>query len=247
MSVEERAGKPAYARFTRRVQAVYVDVVVLLLIATGALIIAVAFGSDHVGRVLGFAVAITWALYEPLLVSLTGSTLGHRYCNMRVVDDRHGGNVSLPKAFARVVLKSFLGWYSFILMTTTSRHQALHDLLTKSTVQIRNQATAKPHHFAYAREPLPAGGPSRIRRVLVALVYIVVCLFVLGAIYFALVEFGLVSRRCIDHNDCSAAERWTDIILTLTWLAISAWLLGSGWRGKLWGARANQSSSPGQA
>ena len=52
---------------------------------------------------------------------------------MRVVDDR-GGNVSFIKALARMIIKSLLSWYSFLAMAMTSRHQAVHDLLPRSTV-----------------------------------------------------------------------------------------------------------------
>lgn len=227
----------AYARFTRRVQGVYIDLIILILIATTALMIAVAFKSDNVGRVLGFTVVITWLFYEPLLVSLTGSTLGHLYCNIRVVDDRSGGNVSFVKAVVRVIIKTFLGWYSFVSMAATSRHQALHDLLTKSTVQIRNPAKAKPHHFARERPPLPAGVPSGGRRIAITAIYLVACVALGGLAYVGMFNVGLISARCLNLNVCTGPERWLDIIATLILLATCALLLGLGWRGRLWGAR----------
>jgi uncharacterized RDD family membrane protein YckC len=240
VSIATGANAPAYARFTRRVQGVYIDLIILLVIATSGLITAVAFKSDYVSRVLGFTVAISWLLYEPLLVSLTGATLGHRYCNIRVVDERHGGNVSFVKAVARVIIKIFLGWYSFVSMAATSRHQALHDLLTGSTVQIRNLAKAKPHHFASARTPLPSGAPSRVRRITVIVGYLVVWISLGGLAYAGLFAAGALSDRCLYNDVCSVAERWIDIIITLILLAVSALLLGRGWRGKLWGARIRQ-------
>src|SRR5215475_7135712 len=95
----------AYVRFTRRVQAVLVDTIIFMIILAAALAVAVSFGSDNITRVVGFTVAATWLFYEPLLVSLTGGTIGHYLRNMRVVDDR-GGNVGFVKAIARVVIKS---------------------------------------------------------------------------------------------------------------------------------------------
>ena len=58
-------------------------------------------------------VVATWLFYEPLLLSLTRGTIGHYLCNVRVVDDRVG-NISLIKAFAHMIIKSLLGWYSFL-------------------------------------------------------------------------------------------------------------------------------------
>ena len=89
-------------------------------------------------------------LYEPVLVSFTGGTVGHHLTNLRVVDDR-GGNVSFLKACARMVVKDLLGWCSFVILMATSRNQAIHDLVTRSTVQIRDLAKALPrpiHHGA---------------------------------------------------------------------------------------------------
>jgi hypothetical protein len=98
---------------------------------------------------------------------LAGGTIGHYLCNMWVVDDR-GGNVSFIKAFGRMIIKSLLGWYSFLAMVMTSRHQAVHDLLTRSTVQMRDLTKSKPYHFrALAGSADTAGhaltGPARSR------------------------------------------------------------------------------------
>jgi uncharacterized RDD family membrane protein YckC len=152
----ESADSPAYARFTRRVQGMMIDYIVISLLVAGALIIAVAFGSDSIGRILGFAVAAICLLYEPVLVSLTGSTLGHLYCNIRVVDNR-GGNIGFAKAIIRTILKTVFGWLSFLTMAFTTRHQAIHDVLTGSTVQIRDPSKARPHHFRLARQGNQAG------------------------------------------------------------------------------------------
>src|SRR5215475_16014199 len=95
----------AYVRFTRRVQAVLVDTIIFMIILAAALAVAVSFASDNIARIVGFTVAATWLFYEPLLVSLTGGTIGHYL----YVDDR-GGNVNFLKAVARVLIKSLLGW-----------------------------------------------------------------------------------------------------------------------------------------
>ncbi len=135
---------PRYGRFLRRFQAAVIDVIVILLAIYGAVFIAVTLNSENLARTLGFSIAIGWLLYEPVLVALTGSTVGHYLCNLRVVDNRTGGNINFFKAVARTLLKAVLGWLSFITMATTRRHQAIHDLATGSTVQIRNLAQASP-------------------------------------------------------------------------------------------------------
>src|SRR5262245_55858916 len=95
----------AYARYTRRLKAFFLDWVLMIALMFGGLIIAVQFGSDNVARLLGFTVVAVFLLYEPLFVSISGSTIGHHVYNLRVVDDRTGGNVSFLKAVARVIIK----------------------------------------------------------------------------------------------------------------------------------------------
>jgi uncharacterized RDD family membrane protein YckC len=219
----------AYARFTRRVQGVLIDAIIFMVILAGALIVAVSFASDNIARILGFTVAATWLFYEPLLVSMTGGTIGHYLCNIRVVDDR-GGNVGFLKAIARVAIKSFLGWYSFVAMALTSRHQAVHDLLTKSTVQIGDLAKAQTRHFAGRRNEVTGPGmPPPLAELPSSSP---ICSSV------SRVPAGLVSRRCIDGYPCSAAEL---VVLSLLWLVWAGTSIGAfilGWRGQLWGARA---------
>ena len=214
-----------------------------MLIMTGALIVAVTFESDHIARILGFTVAATWLLYEPLLVSMTGGTVGHHVCNIRVVDDRTGGNVSFGKAIVRMVIKTILGWFSFISMAVASRHQALHDVLTKSTVQIRNLAKARPHDFSIRREALTLPGmPSRIRRIVVIIVYLLGWSILTLLVHAGLVPAGVVSRQCLYSDACSQVENFVLTGLALGWLGVCALLLGLGWRGRLWGARARRQS-----
>jgi len=80
------------------VQGVLVDAIIFMFIPAGALAVAAFFTLDDVARILGFTVTATWPFYEPLLVSMTGGTIGHYIyiCSMRVVDNR-GANVGMVK------------------------------------------------------------------------------------------------------------------------------------------------------
>jgi len=228
----------AYARFTRRLQAVLVDVIIFMLIFAGALILAVSLKSDNVARILGFTVVATWLLYEPILVSRTGGTVGHWLYNLRVVDDR-GGNLSFGKSVLRVVVKTVLGWYSFITMALTHRHQAVHDLLTKSTVQIRKLAKAQPHHFTARRAQLtPPGMPSVARRIIVIVAYLLACFVLFTAALPGLAAVGAVSMQCIDGRPCSGPELLILSALWLGWAGLSILAVVRAWQGRIWGARA---------
>ena len=71
--------------------------------------------------------------------------------NLRVADNRTQGNVSLHKALTRFVLKALLGVFSFLTMNFSRRHQALHDIVTNSSVRIRDAAKARPEHYTLGR------------------------------------------------------------------------------------------------
>jgi len=236
---------PQYARFVRRFRAFVIDFIVMVVVMFGALFIASIVEVDHVARVLGIVVVLTLLLYEPILVSATGSTIGHYMANLRVVDDRSHGNVSFLKAVARVLIKSVLGWYSFMTMAVTRRNQALHDKLTASTVQIRDRAKAQPWHYVTERTELGNPNlPSRTRRVAVILAYLLLTFVLLVGIEVVLLVTGVTSEACMDRGRCSEGERWTNIVVGVLWLIGCAWLIARGWRGRLFGARLRAANAP---
>ena len=171
-------------------------------------------------------------------MSLTGGTLGHYFCNLRVVDDRSGGNVSLLKAFARLVIKGLLSWYSFVILAATRRNQAVHDLLTRSTVQIRDPSKARPGQYVTERvEPAGGGMPSRPRRSIVTILYLALSVAAWFMMMGTLIVAGALSERCLDHDFCSAGERMINVASAVGALMLIAGVIALGWNGSLPGAR----------
>jgi uncharacterized RDD family membrane protein YckC len=239
---DTRMQQPAYARFSRRLRALFIDWAIGAGVLVAALSLAVSVESDGFSRKLGFGVVAALLLYEPLLVWLTGSSVGHYFTNLRVVDEGTQGNVSFFKALSRHLIKTILGWYSLITMATTRRHQALHDLLTHSTVQIRDTAKASSHHYVLERVELSDPGmPSRTKRTMVIIAYLVLLLLVMSASVFALLFSGAVTPACIDHKLCSSNENLLLTLVGLIWFASCLLVIVQGWRGRLLGCRAKQS------
>ena len=227
-----------YARFARRLRGMFVDWVLALVLIFGAVLIAASVGSEIVSRILAFVVVLLLILYEPLLVSRTGGTLGHWYTNLRVVDDRTGGNLSLRTAFIRAGIKAVLGAYSFVIMLATRRNQTLHDLLTHSTVQIRDAAKARRNDFITERTELSSPTmPSRGRRVAIIAIYLVLTLLAYIVTFAVFAGIGAMSDACIDNDVCSATEKMLELIPGIAFLFIAAAWIGLGWRGRLYGAR----------
>jgi uncharacterized RDD family membrane protein YckC len=224
---------PRYARFSRRLRAMLLDWILTLTVMFGAVLLATLTGNDGFSRALGISVVVALLLYEPVLVSFAGGTLGHYFTNLRVVDQRDGGNLSFPKACVRFVIKGVLGLYSFVVLAATRRNQAVHDLLTRSTVQIRDPEKALPgQYFTERSEPADANMPSGLRRVVVILTYLLV-MFIVSAI----VSVGALSASYIDSNFCSAGERIVSLLAAIALLALTALIVAQGWKGRLLGAR----------
>jgi uncharacterized RDD family membrane protein YckC len=228
-----------YARFSRRVRAIVVDWIITMAVIFGAVFVAVTVGNDNFSRTLGFLVVATLLLYEPVLVSATGGTLGHYFTNLRVVDERGGANVGFLKACARVIIKGLLGWYSFVVLAATRRNQAIHDLLTRSTVQIRDPARAHPGQYIIERAELAASGmPSRLRRAAIICVYLLLLLIAVAIALHGIVAAGVLSQRCLNSDFCSAGERITILGTAITFLVMTAGVIALGWKGRLFGARS---------
>jgi hypothetical protein len=133
----------------------------------------------------------------------------------------------------RFAIKTALGLPSFITMALTRRHQAVHDRLTHTTVQVRDLTRASSVDVAWERpESEMWGRPPAIRRVLVIIAYlagsVVLLAFVAGAV---------LSAPCAYEKRCSGGEEFVNAILGIGWMALAASLIIAGWRGRLYGAR----------
>jgi uncharacterized RDD family membrane protein YckC len=228
-----------YARFSRRLQAMFIDWAITLVVIFGALTIASSRRHDDLSFFLGVAVVVILVLYEPVLVSRTGGTIGHHLTNLRVVDDATGGNVSFLKAAARVVVKGVLGLYSCLSMAFTRRNQAVHDFVTRSTVQIRDLAKASPGQYITERTRVARPDmPSVARRIVVTLAYLLVTAVVYLGLEQWAVQSDAISMHCLDTDVCTTTEN------VLTWVLGGGTLITLvacvvlGWLAKLPGARS---------
>ena len=214
---------PLYARFYRRFRGIVLDWIIVTAVTFGAIFAAITIGNDNFSRLLGFLVVAALLLYEPVLVSFAGGTFGHYFSNLRVVDERSGGNVSFLKACARVIIKGVLGWYSFVVLAATRRNQAIHDLATRSTVQIRDPARAHPGQYITERAEVAAFGmPSRLRRAAIICAYLLLLVIAFGVAVNGIVVARVLSDRCLNNDYCSRGERITVLVAGVTLLVTAA-------------------------
>jgi uncharacterized RDD family membrane protein YckC len=227
-----------YSTFARRMRAMVIDFFVVMSAGIVGMLLLDLVEADLAARayvILLFGLAF---LYDPVLVSTTGATLGHRAVNIRVVDRDADRRIGFVRAVVRFALKVILGFLSFFFLAITRRHQALHDLVMRSVVVVNDPARAEPGEYVLAKAPLLTM-VSRTRRVLMILVY--------TAAWFVLtvpVASLIISDDCMVNDRCT---RFDDSVATglglLLMLGLGSFLV-LGWQARLPGARARTQAVP---
>ncbi len=122
-----------------RIQALFIDLIVTFLFAFIMTKIFESMGevSDHT-RLWTFV--CVFILYDPILTSLIGGTLGHRALNLRVRRSSNTTkNILFPVAIFRYLIKATLGVFSLLAVSMNSNGRAIHDLLSGSIVILKEK------------------------------------------------------------------------------------------------------------
>jgi uncharacterized RDD family membrane protein YckC len=222
-----------YPRFLRRVRALLIDwAITVFVLTTWWLSIPLIDGHSVVTK---FAYPIiAWFVLDPMFVWRLGGTPGQYFMKLRIQDKESGKHIGLPRAIIRSLLKILTGTWSFVLVFMTKRHQALHDVLTSTTVILRNPELLPSREQIHERA-LDVGTynyPTALRRVLVMFSYIVLATVVLAV----LLDLTL-PETCILYEQCKTTETLVlNGLSGIWWFGIIAILI-SGWRSRLYGAR----------
>ena len=72
-------------------------------------------------------------IYEPLCTSKL-CTIGQLLTDIRVRSNDIKQNISLPKAYVRIIFKVLLGFISFFSILFSDRKRAIHDIVVGSVV-----------------------------------------------------------------------------------------------------------------
>ena len=230
MSVETQSIR--YPRFSRRVAAVVVDSMIYMV-----LFIALAVALGRVDMHGGIKVAVMVAVYiilEPVLVSITGGTLGQHWRGLRVQHAETGGFLSLPRAVLRFIVKSILGLYSLLLILLTKRHQAVHDMVSGSVVVLRDPDTFEQADALEERDTHEHGYdyPSVLARLACIIAYQLAWLVIV-----AIMLYAVLTESCLFYENCSQVDNTANLVVSLIWFAVFGAIIVFGWRGRLWGAR----------
>jgi uncharacterized RDD family membrane protein YckC len=229
----------AYPRLIKRVRAVLIDWIVLTVAAFGTLILGGMLGVSHVYGKVMLVLGVIFVL-EPGLVAFTGGTIGHHLQRIRITRADGKGNINIFFAFFRFIVKTLLGWLSFIFVLTTTRHQAVHDLVAGSVV-IYKDTKGLPVFEIQAERKLDKATyiyPPAWRRVIVIALYALLLTFALS-----IVVAGFSTQDCVYVNRCTTTDKFAESAFGLFWLFGFGWLIVHGWNGELYGCRRRKRDS----
>jgi len=118
----------------RRIQAIFIDIGILILVFFIATYLTILIGEIPSWAKIAILIFMIY-LYDPLLVSVFGGTIGHQMMNMKVKKyNNPNKNIWIGAAVLRYFIKGLLGWLSFITITFNKRKRSLHDMASGSIV-----------------------------------------------------------------------------------------------------------------
>ncbi|OEK08358.1 hypothetical protein A8C32_02595 [Flavivirga aquatica] len=123
-----------YAPISTRIKALVIDTIVLIILMYSASEIfnLIENTPDYIRIIIFFALFL---LYEPILISLYGATVGHFFNDIVVKQENdETKNINIVFAVARFITKSLLGWISLIIVNGNDKKKAIHDYIAKSVV-----------------------------------------------------------------------------------------------------------------
>lgn len=124
-----------YAQLSTRVKAAIVDGIILMLLIyfSGELL---SLFNNVPNTVRATIFVFIFFLYEPILISIFGATVGHFFNDIVVKrENNEQRNISFPFAILRFALKAALGWLSLITISGNPKGKAIHDFVGKSVVK----------------------------------------------------------------------------------------------------------------
>jgi uncharacterized RDD family membrane protein YckC len=221
-----------YPRLVRRVRAVLIDSVLVPVAAIATLLIGVSVGiTSPLAKVALFIGPVI--LLEPVMVMLTGGTIGHHLTRLKVLKKDGTGYLGFIPATVRFLIKLFLGWFSFIFILTTQKHQAVHDIAAGSIV-VHRDVTNLPAYEVLAERK--ADTEYDYPPVWKRFVFIILYSFVMLIVASETIAL-LVANVCLYAHRCSLFDQVVLISFDICLLLSIGGIIVLGWKGALLGCR----------
>lgn len=123
-----------YPELMDRVQSTFIDMMLIVILMFAFTSILDNFDNvpDWVRITLFVGIYLA---YEPLCITLVGSTLGNYLKGIRVRKNSDSSKrLNLLQAMIRYPVKVLLGWVSFVTIHSNSKRRAIHDYVSGSVM-----------------------------------------------------------------------------------------------------------------
>lgn len=120
-----------YPSLLKRIQSTLADNIIAFALAGLLVSVANDINEDSIGLKIA-AIVIAFS-YEPIM-NRYFRTVGQILTGTRVKYMQEGRKLPLPQAYLRFILKTALGWLSFLTVYTTPGRRAMHDLAANTIV-----------------------------------------------------------------------------------------------------------------
>ena len=221
-----------FPRLSRRLQTAAFDGVFLGFVWLISLSVLSAYGITG-KKALVTATGLSLSL-EPLLVSITGGSIGHHLLGLRVRRLAEDKKINLFAAALRYIIKTVFGAFSALTITTSRQRRAVHDFISGSVV-VSKYANAPDSLQGLAIQKADANlyaCPPKWRRLLLMAVYTVFFTFAMG-----LVQSALISEACLLSNRCGSSERAAVRAFSVLWIIALFIIVSQCWSGNWFGCR----------
>jgi uncharacterized RDD family membrane protein YckC len=128
-----------YAGLTVRIKAMFADIffLVVMMFVISNIFDGMEEVSDTTRKI---AFISLFGVYEPLMVSLFGGTIGHYVCKLRIRRESNPEKKINPiVAVFRFAVKGFLGIFSLMTIGASEKSKTIHDSLAGSVVLDLNE------------------------------------------------------------------------------------------------------------
>lgn len=174
------------------------------------------------------------------MVSMTGGSPGHHAIGIAVCDARTGSRIGIIRALIRSTTRFAFGLASLFFVLLTRKHQALHDIVCRTSVVLVHPDGLPDTERLSERitEDENCTYPSKLRRAMMIVIYIFLLLMTLS-IFSTMI---MSSESCLSSDLCLNMHAVIEQTANIAWLAGSLFIIVRGCQARLPGCRRRHGS-----
>lgn len=189
-----------YATLPMRIKAIAIDSLIVSLLLMALLQVLGLYFPKH-SVLTAFAIFGMLLLFEPILISSFGCTIGQYLMGIRVILKKDETLCPFHLSIIRYIVKIILGSLSLFYMLFSSNRQGIHDYCAKTIVVLSKRKLIK--HPEVAKEQIEETQfdqqykyPSAVRRFVFFVIWYIIASFsasiILGILYSIIIAIGTI-------------------------------------------------------